>query len=437
MTHKSTSEWGTAKVTADGGFTVAQAEALMAAARAHPLGGDEGAGILSDHRHYLRAKQMVGVLSAPGCSLEILPKVDPEAPDPDARTVRASLVGLIDVALGLDIGDGARAAMAHGADNLLEVFIRLFAQRLLAQTRKGLPRGYLPVDDDLPALRGRLDVARQFTTNAVRPDRLACRFDVLSYDIALMRIMAATVVSLGRRTRLSSNQRLLDELRFVLSEVTMLNPSVLPWNAVRIDRTSRSWESLYRLARLLMGRDWQTTGHDAGGHEGTSLLFPMERLFESAVSAMLRRHFHGSGLEVVAQGGLRYCLGDWRDDRPCSGKVFRTRPDLLVRKNGKVVAIIDTKWKRLSADPLDPKHGLKEADVYQMMAYARIYECDRLMLLYPASPGAPSGDVRRFGVHGGREMIKLARIDPSLPISEMASELAGMVRGMLETAAAS
>lgn len=442
MTHRAVSEWGKVAVGTPGGFTVREAEALMAAARAHPLGGDEGAGILSDHRHHLRARQMVGLLAAPGCSLEILPKVDPAAPDEKAETVRARLVSLIDLALGLDIGDGQAAAMAHGADSLLEVFIRLFADRLLAQTRRGLPRQYLPCEDDLPALRGRLDVTRQFTVNAVRPDRLSCRFDVLSHDIALMRVMAATVISLGKRTRMPATRRSLDELRFVLADVTLLPPSSLPWDAVRIDRTNRSWESLFRLARLLMGREWQATGHDSAGHAGTSLLFPMERLFEDAVATLLRRALAGSGIEVVAQGGLKSCLGDWREDAPCEGRVFQTRPDLLLRRSGKVIAVIDTKWKRLSADPLDRKHGVSQADVYQMMAYARLYECERLMLLYPATPGAGSGKVRRFGVHGGREMIALGRVDMSdktapmgMALNRLIADLIGIDRTLCQNAA--
>ena len=427
MTHRAVCEWGKVPVGGPDGFTEAQARALMAAASAHPLGGTDGGAILADHRHHLRAKQMVGVLAAPGCSLEILPKVDPEAPDEDAPTVRRRLVSLIDLALGLDIGDGGAAAMAHGAPSLLEVLIRPFAQRLLAQTRRGLPRQYLACEDDLPALRGRLDVTRQFTVNAVRPDRLACRFDVLSHDIALMQVMAATVVSLGKRTRAPATRRLLDELRFVLADVTLLPPSALPWSAVRIDRTNRSWESLFRLARLLMGREWQATGHDAKGHAGTSLLFPMERLFEDAVATLLRRALAGSGIEVVAQGGLRHCLGEWREDGPCEGDVFQTRPDLLLKRRGKVIAVIDTKWKRLSADPLDRKHGVRQADIYQMMAYARLYECDRLMLLYPAAPGTGSGEMRRFGVHGGREVLALSTIDLALMSGHIGATVAQLL----------
>ncbi len=432
MTHLCVREWGKVPVGTADGFTIRQAETLTAAARAHPLGGEDGSRILSDHRHHLRTRQMVGVLAAPGCSLEILPKIDPEAPDEDAPTVRARLVNLIDLALNLEIGDGGAAAMAHGADTLLEVLIRLFAERLLAETRHGLPRQYLACEDDLPALRGRLDVTRQFTVNAVRPDRLACRYDVLSHDIALMQIMAATVVSLGKRTRLPPTRRLLDELRFVLADVTLRPSSALPWDQVRIDRTNRRWERLLRLARLLMGHDWQATGHRAGAQEGTALLFPMERLFEDAVAALLRRALAATDLKVVAQGGLRHCLGPWSQDEPCRGDVFQTRPDILLKRAGRIVAVIDTKWKRLSADPLDRKHGVSQADVYQMMAYARLYRCERLMLLYPAMPGAGSSEVRRFGVHGGRELIALAQLNLATAVQPMQASLRDLVGLLLK-----
>lgn len=136
MTHLTVPEWGRVPVGPQG-FTAVQAETLMIAARAHPLGGEDGSAILADHRHYLRARQMVGVLAAPGCSLEILPKVDPEAPDEHSPTVRRRLIALLDLALGLDLGNGANAAMTRGAENLLEILIRIFAERLLTETRRG------------------------------------------------------------------------------------------------------------------------------------------------------------------------------------------------------------------------------------------------------------------------------------------------------------
>ncbi|MFM2273991.1 MAG: hypothetical protein RL702_3056 [Pseudomonadota bacterium] len=435
MTHLTCHEWGRSAV-GEGGFSRGQADALLAAARAHPCGGYEGTDILVDHHHHLAARQVVGVLSAPGASLEILPKVDPDtAAEPD-QSVRSRLVHMLDVALGLDLSVGTTAALARQDETLLDVLVRLFADQLLAEVRRGLPRRYQQREDDLPALRGRLDATRQFTVNAVRADRLSCRFDELDPDTPLMRIMKSCVIALGRHARAFETKRRLGELRHVLADITDLPPARLPWGDVRIDRTNRRWRSLFALARLLLRREWQATHHTPNGAEGPTLLFPMNDLFESYVAEQLRRGLAGEGVEVAVQGGLRHCLGEWREGADCTGSVFLTRPDILLRRGGRVVAVIDTKWKKLSADPLDPRHGVSQTDVYQLMAYARIYECPRLMLLYPEVPGKPGGLRRHFGLAGGQERLTIATLD--LAAGETAKRLGALVRGaLLEPAAAS
>ncbi|CAD7339418.1 calmodulin-binding protein [Sphingomonadales bacterium 56] len=426
MTHLHVPEWGRVAIGPDG-FSLAQAEALLAAARAHPMGGGDGGAILTDHRHHLRAKQMVGVIAAPGCSLEILPKVDPDGDLGDLPTVRSRLISLLDLALGLNLAEGAQTAMAHGAENLLDILIRLFAQRLLALARRGLPRAYQACAEDLPTLRGRLDIVRQLTAHVARPDRLACRFDVLSSDVPLMQVMKAAVIYLSKLARAQDTRRLLEELRFVLADVTDVPVSALPWDKVRIDRTSQRWEAVFALAKLLLRRDWQGATYDHRSHNGITLLFPMNDLFEAAVASLLRRALSGSGISVAEQGGLRNCLGEWTDEQDCEGRIFQTRPDIILRRGGKDLAIIDTKWKCLSPDPSVAKRGVAQGDVYQMMAYARLYRCDRLMLLYPAVAGNGTTLSRRFGIAGGREMLALGLVDLTTQTNHVQGELRKLI----------
>lgn len=397
MTHLAIHEWGTVPVhdgrgaAPEGSFSRAQADALLAAARAHPLGGAEGRGILGDRRCALKAKGMVGVIAAEGCSLEILPKLDPDAADnpADAPALRERLIGLLDVAWTLRLSTGATAAIAHQPHSVLDVLIRLFAERLITQTRRGLPRAYLTHEEDLPALRGRLDVMRQFTRNIVRPDRLACRFDALSHDIPLLQIMKSCVLLLRRHARAGETLRLLDELRFVMAEVSDIPTSRLPWDRVQINRTQHGWQDLLDMARRFLGRDWQATHHDTRAASGVTLLFPMNDLFEQYVAAMMRRVIDGTKLLLSAQGGLKYCLTDSERQR------FQTKPDLLVKQGEKPKAIIDTKWKIVGKDPEDPKRGISQADVYQMMAYGQLYDCDDLILLYPHHKGLGKAGVQQ------------------------------------------
>lgn len=433
MTHLQILEWGRVAVdpaSGQPGFSRQQANRLLDAARAHPLGGTEGTRILSDHHRHLTARQVVGMLAGKGCSLEILPKLDGtdevgegETGEVARRTIRDRLIHMLDIAVGLDISSGAGAAMARQNETLLDVLIRLFADRLLAEARRGLPRQYNMREDDLPALRGRLDPGRQFTVNAVRPDRLACRFDELEADTPLLRIMKACVLSLLQHARALETQRKLAELRFMLADIPDVPRSMLPWDRVRIDRSNRRWRSLFAMARLFLRREWQATHRDGAAPEGITLLFAMNDLFEAYVAAQLRRALADTGAEVVVQGGLKYCLGDWVEGVACEGSVFQTRPDILIRRKDKPVVIVDTKWKQLATDPLDRKRGVSQADVYQMMAYARLYRSPDLTLIYPALPGAPAGERKRFGIAGGDESLRLVVLEIAQPDAEVRAEL--------------
>jgi len=45
--------------------------------------------------------------------------------------------------------------------------------------------------------------------------------------------------------------------------------------------------------------------------------------------------------------------------------------------------ILDTKWKCLKSDEEDRKNGVSQADMYQMYAYAKRFDCNNTILLYP------------------------------------------------------
>ena len=357
---------------------MAAADRIAAVAAASPLAGRGGGGVLEHGRKGLRARGVVGVIATQGCALEILPKID-VAGGSDTETtgnIRQRLVHMLAVVLDLKIDAGQVTALDWQRETLLEILIRLFSEKLVDAVRQGMPRRYVEHADDLPTLRGRLNVTRQFTALAVEPSRLACRFDALTPDIALNRIMKAAVTRLSRIARTTDNQRRLRELAFAYADIADVPVSALRWDEVTLDRTNARWRELLSLARLLLGERFQTTS--AGGSDGFSVLFEMNTLFEEYVARMLKRALADTDLRVVSQGGRLYCLET--DDRR---GLFQTRPDILVKRGDEVVQVIDTKWKRIAARIDDPKQGVSQADVYQMMAYSRLYRCGRLTLLYP------------------------------------------------------
>lgn len=386
------------------------ADRLVAVARRSSLGGEGGARILYHGRDRIRAGQVVGIIAAEGCTLEILPKIDgledPGKPGP----LRRELVHMLAVALDIEIATGAITDLDWQRETILEVLIKLFCTKLFEAVHRGLPHRYVRYEEDLPTLRGQLDVVRQFTNLVAAPQMLACRFDALSPDIALNRIMKAAVDRLMRVARSPDNQRRLRELSFAFAEVADVPLSSLHWDDAVIDRTNARWGELKRLARLLLGNRFQTTSY--GATQGHALLFEMNVLFEEYVGRMLIRALADQPLTVRRQGGGRYCLIELDEVGVDGANRFHTRPDIIVSRNEAPELIIDTKWKRLVSRANDLRQGISQADIYQMMAYSRLYACPRLMLLYPHHDGLPYGDgvANQHRLNGGDERLQIATI---------------------------
>lgn len=410
----------------EGCIPEALAAQLAGVARSSPLAGSGGQGVLEEHRRHLRARGVVGVLAAPSGSLEILPKIDVSEADPTARNaaIRKRLILMLAVALDLKIDTGRMTELDWQRDTLLEILIRIFADKLTEAVRRGMPRRYLTKEDDLQALRGTLDLTRQFTRHAINPSMLACRFDEFSEDIPLNRIMKAAVSHLSRVSRNPANRQRLQELAFVYGEIGDVPVAGLRWDEVAIDRTNRAWSELMGMASLFLRNRYQTTSSGAG--QGTALLFEMNVLFEEYVGRLLLRTLSGTEFSVQLQGGRLFCLTSVENGRG----VFQTKPDILIRHAGKVVHVIDTKWKRISARFDDPKQGVSQSDVYQMMAYGQLYRAPRLTLLYPRHDKLSDAGVvlARHRISGRETLLETACVTIGNPVLLMA-ELNEMLDG--------
>lgn len=253
-------------------------------------------------------------------------------------------------------------------------------------------------------VRGAINFARQFAANANRPDRLACRFDDLTADNAWNRSVRAGMWAVKPWISNVGLYRQWSELAAVFDEV---------------QPTTATWQSLDRLVfnrqaeRYRLAIEWVrwilkllSPGLRAGADHAPGLLFDMNVLFQEAVAGALRRRVISDIVEVENQGRDHYLA---RLSGAAPKRAFRLKPDLVLRRGSEVVAIGDTKWKRLEVDAsgaLLPD----EADVYQMLAYAAAYRCENLALIYPWHSALAGSAETQF------ELPSLGEIRPILSI---------------------
>jgi len=386
----------------------------------------------------LRAAQHVGVFRLGNRTIQVLPKIYQADGMTDrqqqARQATRNLLHMLQIAGDVPIREQGLASLLWRDMDWFEILTRMFAVHLQEEWRRGASRGYVLVEDDLPALKGKWRIADQIR----RPGRdhlLAVAYDEFTADIPLNRVFRFVVERLWGATRDGNNRQLLGELRQWLDEVTLL-PALNAGDAslTLLTRLNRRLEPLLNLARLFLnGGAMQMT---AGDLSSFAFVFDMNRVFEGFVVNFLRRH----RLEILppdrwdcdllpqARGASRFLA------RSEGKSVFRLKPDLAFRNGQAFPLLIDAKYKRL--EPGGSGQDVAQADFNQMFAYAHRYDCPRVLILYPQTADMPSALYREFTLEGtDGKTIAVATVDIRVDLggAEGRKQVVRQLKRILET----
>lgn len=348
-------------------------------------------------RSRVRPAQYVGAVQIAGRTLEFLPKIEQTEVEVDLPAVRHNLLRMLLVAYDLEGAAPGKAVLEKSSDGWLDILIRQFSRALADQLRRGMIRRYREEADDLTTVRGRLLIEEQVRRNLVHRERSACVYDEFDEDHALNQLFRVAIRQMLRIASNNTTQQALRELLPAFEAVSEVAPTAdwLDW--VTLDRMSERFSLCLGMARLFL--HGATSGLYAGDQNSFALLFDMNNLFERFVARTLRRRLRGSGFEVSIQDSSHHLVRDLESHQ----RLFRLRPDIVVRKDGFPVCVVDTKWKRLS--PEERKLGISQGDMYQMLAYAEGYATSAVLLIYPWDPaGGDHLSVRkRLVFEGGKQ----------------------------------
>ena len=324
----------------------------------------------------LRATSFVGVLSTSrGRPIEILPKIDlarADAQDPEDETRRVFLEMLRTWRVLRHAELPPSAIRSLKRFTMLDAFQHLFLQNLSHLARHGLARRYVRVEDNLPFLRGRLLFQQHVRENLTNRARFYVAHDEFNPNRPANRLIRSTLDRLRRTVRNEENRRLLRELTDAFADVPPTTDPANDWRRHSVDRTMQHYRPVMAWVRLFLFGHGLATFH--GEHENRSLLFPMEEVFEDFVTRCFRRYQSEYGVE--AQGPQKKLTRD--------RAAFTMKPDITLADARGTEFILDTKWKRLKPEAEDgEKRGIVHADMYQLYAYGKRYDCRTVALVYP------------------------------------------------------
>ncbi|MFM4959682.1 McrC family protein [Aeromonas caviae] len=326
----------------------------------------------------IQVTNYVGVIRAPcGFQIEVLPKIGRHTSCEEAR---ALLIEMLKCLAGFRHIKTSNADLVAERMPLFEVFIQHFLSAVSALIKRGLRSDYVARQDNLFALRGRLLVARQVSQNLVRRDRFFTEYDEFSQDRAENRLIHSALRVVMTFCRSQESQRVARELDFVFADVPLCSDVAQDIQRIRLDRGMGYYEAALNWAKLILKGLNPITG--MGKYHASSLLFPMEALFEAYVKKHLARQL-SDNFVLKSQASSQYLVA--HDEQ----RWFRLKPDLLInqKQNQTTHLVLDTKWKLLDSAKKNgrEKYNLSQSDFYQLYAYGHHYldGMGNIILIYP------------------------------------------------------
>lgn len=325
-------------------------------------------------RRRLKLDNYVGVIQTPcGTILEIVPKHHTEVESlSDARALlRKLLLSLLD----LPTRNVGSASLQLFDAPMSEWVMGQFLAELDMLVSRGLRFDYQHVSEELPFLRGQLNLNQQVRQPPGRDHRFHVRHEIYQPDRPENRLLKSALDIVRLSTRDTSNWRIAQELSFRLADIPASRQIQHDLRAWGQDRLMAHYKSVKPWCELVLNQ--QMPMAVAGEFQGISLLFPMEKLFERFVAKWLR-NFLAADLDVrMPARSESLCV---HQQKP----IFQLEPDILIA-DANNRWILDTKWKLLNVANRMDKYGLSQSDFYQLFAYGQKYlgGTGHMALIYP------------------------------------------------------
>ena len=342
-------------------------------------------------KRQIKTKNFVGVVeTSKNLSLEILPKIFHGSQDYETELYSTKEV-FFHMLTKLRNSPFLSISKAHLRTKknfpILEVFIKQFAEEVSGIIRTGIKSKYVTTEDTTSFIRGKLLVTQNIRLNNSNNSRFHCAFDEYSQNMAYNSLIKTALIKLNRSSQNHSNKSQLTKLNNYFDLVDVSKD--IDADFLKVSANNRLYSNYNRCigwAEIFLNRKSFT--NFSGDSQNSSVLFPMERIFEDYVAYLFRKY---SVSHRIKPQDKSYFLVE---SHKGAGK-FRLKPDIVAQDtNTNDLIIIDTKWKILESGKVRKNYKITQADMYQLYAYGKKYSkqlgatCKepKLVLLYPQTP---------------------------------------------------
>lgn len=255
--------------------------------------------------------------------------------------------------------------------DFFEVLIYLFSKYTRKLLNNSIYQQYQEISNELTFIKGRLNINEYVNENISkgRWHKLNCTYEIFNMDNKFNRIIKYVTTLLFNVTTILENKKNLREILFILAEVEDEESTSAQCSAIRFNPMLGEFETVRDYCHLFLSNCVSLTYKN--DLKLFAFLLPMEYVFEDFIFGFIEKET--PDIKVKSQRGDIYLDAE---------KNFNLNPDLFFETDFKSI-VADTKYKIIYSDEKDPKKGISQNDLYQMLAYAVRFDVDEVILFYP------------------------------------------------------
>lgn len=310
-------------------------------------------------------------------------------------------------------------------DNIHNLFSAILSRGISYQLKQGLYKEYVSKKEDLPLMRGKINVQGTIKNRLSRKQLLSCEYDELSENNLLNQIIKTTSVLLIRHSKVDSKYK--DELKkemLFFQKVDTLEPKSIRWSTIVFQRNNQNYRILISICQLVIQGMLLTT--EKGQYKLLSFIKPeqMHKLYEKFLLEYFAQTF--PNLSVKASQ-IPWAL---EDNVGTLLPIMQT--DITIEKDNKVL-IIDAKYYTKTMQVQFDKATIRSNHLYQIFTYVKNkeYSFDNKehivsgMLLYAKTDEVVQPD-NTFRIHDNE--IKVKNLDLNQDFSKISESLNSIVK---------
>lgn len=309
-------------------------------------------------------------------------------------------------------------------ENIHNLFSAILSKGIGRQIKQGLYREYINKKEDLPVVRGKIDVPGTIHNQLARKHLVTCEYDELSENNLFNQILKTTVLLLLRHSDVDKKYKneLKREMLF-FSNIETVEPSSIRWSSLRFQRNNSNYRMLISICQLIIEGMLLTT--DSGEYKLASFIDErrMERLYEK----FILEYYAKECPRVKARASQI----PWALDEESGTMLPIMQSDItLSRKN--TVLIIDAKYYTHTTQAQYDVHKIHSENLYQIFTYVK--NKDKTygdaphtvsgMLLY-ASTDEPIQPDNSYRMSGNKICVKT--LDLNCDFSDISQQLNNIV----------